>query len=88
MVGTGLLIAYRLPPGSQGGRGLSVAGLHRHDWGNIHFYFAWAFITLVVLHLGLHWKWFVKVAGQGSSLKLWAGLGGGLLIIFVFLVLL
>ncbi|KPJ69890.1 hypothetical protein AMJ44_01670 [candidate division WOR-1 bacterium DG_54_3] len=32
-------------------------GLHRHQWGNIHFYLSIAFVTLVIIHLLLSWKW-------------------------------
>lgn len=32
-------------------------GLHRHQWGNIHFYFSIAFVCLVVIHLILSWSW-------------------------------
>jgi len=34
-----------------------VWGLRRHDWGQVHFYLAAAFITLLVLHLVLNWTW-------------------------------
>lgn len=32
-------------------------GLHRHDWGDIHFYFSIAFTVLVIIHLILSWSW-------------------------------
>lgn len=32
-------------------------GLHRQDWLTIHFYLALTFITLVVVHIILHWTW-------------------------------
>lgn len=32
-------------------------GLHRHQWGNIHFYLSIAFVILVIIHLTLSWKW-------------------------------
>lgn len=32
-------------------------GLHRHDWGDIHFYFSIAFTILVIIHLNLSWSW-------------------------------
>ena len=65
---TGFIIKYILPPGT-GGRGQELHGgqgvghakallsLTRHQWGDIHFYFSVAFITLILLHLILHWTW-------------------------------
>jgi len=32
-------------------------GLHRHQWGNIHFYLSIAFTILVVIHLVFSWSW-------------------------------
>jgi len=39
-------------------------GLHRHQWGNIHFYLSIAFIVLVIIHLILSWKWIKSKARQ------------------------
>ena len=38
-------------------------GLHRHQWGNIHFYLSIAFTALVIIHLILSWKW-IKVKAR------------------------
>ena len=66
MVLTGLVMEYILPPGSGGagprpGRGAKeikeFLSLSRHDWGDIHFYLAIAFVVLMVVHLCLHWSW-------------------------------
>jgi hypothetical protein len=70
---TGFIMKYVLPPGSggrygrgfQGGRGLAESAeqirqfwsLGRHDWRDIHFYLAIAFIILVIIHIVLHWTW-------------------------------
>ncbi len=78
MSGTGLLLAYRLPPGSRGGRGLSALGLGRHEWGDIHTWLSYAFLTLIVLHLALHWRWFWQVAARRRSWPLLVGIGVGL----------
>ena len=68
LVVSGFIIKYILPPGT-GGRGQELHGgqglgrtkallsLTRHQWGDIHFYFSAAFITLILLHLILHWTW-------------------------------
>ena len=58
---TGLLLRYLVPAG--GGRGRWPAGepsffwLPRHDWRDLHFFFAAAFLLLAATHLLLHWKW-------------------------------
>ena len=87
MTGTGLMMAYRLPPGSQGGRGLTVAGLRRHEWGDIHLALSFAFVALIAVHLAMHWKWLVRVAGRESPARIWLGLGAGALIILMFLLI-
>jgi len=51
---TGLLMKYTLPPGS-GGK--VVWGLGRHAWGGVHFWAAAALLSLLVLHVALHWAW-------------------------------
>lgn len=59
VVGTGLIMAYRLPPG-RAGHGLSMLGWSRHEWGDVHLILAWVVIGLVVLHLLLHLEWLVR----------------------------
>lgn len=78
LVGTGFLIAYKLPPGSGGGEGrlgaiygsgLSVWGLTRHGWGDIHLILAFVLAGLIALHLVSHWQWIramAKVEGNPS----------------------
>ncbi len=39
-------------------------GLHRHDWGRIHFYLSIAFTVLIIIHLILSWKWIKAKAKQ------------------------
>ena len=74
MVSTGLLLKFVLPPGSGriemltqgGGRRHKVIdvfwGLTRHEWGEIHFFIAMAFVVLLVAHLVLHWSWIKATA--------------------------
>jgi hypothetical protein len=62
-----------LPPGSGGrqgfGTGLGAAerpvqllwGLTRHEWGDIHYWTAIVLMSVLALHLLLHWKWIVGV---------------------------
>jgi hypothetical protein len=44
-------------PGPGGDQVRQLLGLGRHDWGNIHFILASAFVLLIVVHLVLHWTW-------------------------------
>lgn len=60
LVETGLLLYFVLPPGS-GKQGLSLWGLSRHEWGDIHFWLSLAIIALIVLHVVLHWQWVCTV---------------------------
>lgn len=62
MIATGLLIKYQLPPGSRGGHGLTLWGLDRHEWGDVHFWMAVALAVLLVLHVALHWTWVIVVS--------------------------
>lgn len=87
MIGTGLLMAFRLIPGNRGGRGLEVWGWSRHEWGDLHTWISYLFIALVVLHLVLHWAWLAKCAASGHLWRLVLGLIVGLAIITAFLFL-
>jgi hypothetical protein len=65
---TGVIVRWVLPPGT-GGRGQALHGgrggehikqfasMTRHDWGTIHFYLALLFVSLMVVHIILHWSW-------------------------------
>lgn len=85
MAATGLLLAYRLPLGSRGGRDLLFLGLDRHGWGDIHLWLSFAFLFMAIVHLVLNWKWLQKVAASAGSWQLIAGLGFGLAVIAFFL---
>jgi hypothetical protein len=70
---TGSIMRWVLPPGSGGGQGrgfrggrgpavetqdlASLLGLGRHDWGDVHFVLAIVFLTLILIHILLHWTW-------------------------------
>ncbi|MFO7756631.1 MAG: DUF4405 domain-containing protein [Bacteroidales bacterium] len=62
MTGLGLLIKYILVPGSKRWEvydrnvDLTFLGLDRHGWGTVHLIIALLFITLLVLHIILHWR--------------------------------
>ncbi|UMB60704.1 DUF4405 domain-containing protein [Lutibacter sp. A80] len=59
---TGLLIKYRLVSGQEqiikyGNKvQLSLFGMDRHDWGEIHLIIGYILIGLLLLHIILHWK--------------------------------
>jgi len=65
---TGSIMKWILPPGTggygrgfRGGRGPGeikyLWSMTRHEWGAIHFYLAVLFVTLMVVHIILHWTW-------------------------------
>ena len=81
MAATGCLLAYRLPPGSRGGGGLTAWGWSRHDWGDLHLWNSYVFLVLVILHLALHWRWMWHVAGGRFRILFLAGLIGGALVV-------
>lgn len=72
---TGVLMRYLLPPGS--GRFASLWGLNRHEWGTVHFWISVAFLSVLAVHLLLHWRWIVHTLtgrpSENSGLR--AGLG-------------
>jgi hypothetical protein len=73
LAATGVIMRWVLPPGSGGGRGhgfrggrgfgpggdqvRQLFGLGRHDWGDVHFVLALLFVSLILVHLILHWTW-------------------------------
>lgn len=59
LTATGLLMHYILPAGS--GRFVALWGMDRHEWGAIHFWISIAFLSILALHLLLHWRWIVAV---------------------------
>ena len=62
IAGLGFLMKYVLLPGREStikyGRRveLSLLGLDRHDWGAIHLYLGFFLLTLLMLHIVLHWQ--------------------------------
>jgi hypothetical protein len=82
--GTGLLLAYRLPHGGEGGHALFL-GDGRHMWGEVHTWLAYAAIFVGTIHLLLNWQWLVKVAASKQPWCLGVGVVTVLLIVSVFL---
>ena len=74
LTATGVLMRYVLPPGS--GRFTTLWTLDRHGWGNIHFWLAISLLSVLVIHLFLHWRWIATVVkgrpreGSGARVAL------------------
>lgn len=103
LAGTGFLIAYKLPPGSGGGEGrfgamhgsgLSVLGLTRHGWGDVHLILAFVLAALIAVHLVSHWQWIRTMAkveggpsgGMRKAVMLVAALVSILFVVLPFLI--
>ncbi len=87
LAGTGLLFQYRLVPGFMGGRGLTVLGLSRHEWGTYHLWAAYLLLFLVLVHMALNFA-FIKNVIAAKKMWVMTGLGlAGLALIFGFLFL-
>ena len=66
LTSTGVLLVYILPPGS--GRSNTIWQLDRHEWGDIHFYFAVSFLAILSYHVIQHWRWILSlVKGKQRS---------------------
>lgn len=61
MISTGTLLKFTLPPRSGGD---SIWGLTRHQWGEIHYCLAVAFLLLMTVHLLVHFR-YIKSAVLG-----------------------
>jgi hypothetical protein len=62
MIATGYLLRFPLPPGTN--KTLTLWGLSRHQWGDIHFWISLGLLAVLVIHLVLHWNWIVTVIGK------------------------
>ena len=84
MLGTGLLLWIRLPPGQgrrHGGGHDSILSMTRHEWGDWHLYAGLAFVALCVAHLLMNLAWLRKIAMGSHALRFWVGIALGLGII-------
>ena len=80
---TGITLFWKLPPGREGGHGLTLWGLTRHEWGDIHAIAGLLFAVLVIAHLYLAWPWLKNAACKRRLRLVLAGLLTGLVIIIV-----
>ena len=81
VAGTGLLLHYRLVPGSRGGHGLSLLGLSRHEWGTYHLWAAYLLLALVLVHIALNYA-FIKncIAAKRTWVLVALGLIGAVIL--------
>jgi hypothetical protein len=70
----GFLMGFVLPKGPAALESAKYfLGLHRHQWGNIHFYLSIAFTTLVIIHLMFSWRW-IKSKSRQIFKKGWSSM--------------
>lgn len=84
----GLLLGLVIPKGPSAAENTKYfLNLHRHQWGNIHFYLSLAFILLIIIHLTLDWKWIKGRANnlfkKGWKAALTSTVAASILLIFV-----
>jgi uncharacterized membrane protein len=62
MIATGYILRFPLPPGTN--KSHALWGLTRHCWGSVHFWISAALLTVLLLHVVLHWQWLVSVVAK------------------------
>lgn len=82
---SGIVLHYLLPPRS--GRQVDMWGLHRHDWGQLHFWFAVGFFSVLIVHLLLHKHFIVSLIKGGPTQNLSLRFALGVIGLIVMLVL-
>ena len=65
LLSTGVLLHYIIPPRS--GQYYQVLGMSRHQWGDVHFMIAVAFVSVLVIHLILHRKYILHIFDRSSA---------------------
>ena len=87
LAATGALIHFVLPHGS---RHITLWGMNRHDWGEVHFWLAVSMIILMLVHIILHWGWIVSLfrGRDAEKSKLRAGVLLAILGFFVVIAVL
>lgn len=85
LMATGLFLRFILPSGS--GKNLSVWGLTRHEWGDVHFYIAVFIVAILSLHLVLHWRWIIcaiqNKPREGSGVRAVWGVAGLFILLLI-----
>jgi mono/diheme cytochrome c family protein len=70
MVGTGYILWFALPPGTN--RTHVLWGLLRHQWGAVHFWTSMTLLAILALHVALHWRWLVTGLSKRVGVAGWA----------------
>jgi mono/diheme cytochrome c family protein len=70
MVGTGYILWFALPPGTN--RTHTLWGLLRHQWGAAHFWISLTLLAVLAAHVALHWRWLVTGLSKRFGLTAWA----------------
>jgi hypothetical protein len=70
IVAIGVLLGFVIPRGpSAPEEAKYFLGLHRHQWGDMHLYFALVFVLVLVVHLILEWSWIKGKSRQFASAR-------------------
>jgi len=86
LIGTGLLIHYRLVPGFRGGHGLTLLGFDRHEWGTSHLWVSYVLIAFVVVHLVLNFAFVTNAIALRKRWLLAVLVAVGVAVVAFFLV--
>ena len=70
MVGTGYILSFALPPGTN--RTHVLWGLMRHQWGVVHFWTSAMLLAALAVHVALHWRWLVTGLSKRCGVAGWA----------------
>jgi mono/diheme cytochrome c family protein len=70
MVGTGYILWFALPPGTN--RTHILWGLLRHQWGTVHSWISVMLLAVLAVHVALHWRWLVMGLSKRFGVRAWA----------------
>jgi mono/diheme cytochrome c family protein len=70
MVGTGYILWFALPPGTN--RTHMLWGLLRHQWGAVHFWLSATLLAVLAVHVALHWRWLLTGLSRRFGIGAWA----------------
>lgn len=70
MVGTGYILWFALPPGTN--RTHLLWGLLRHQWGAVHFWMSATLLVVLAVHVALHWRWLLMGLSRRFGVGGWA----------------
>lgn len=78
LVASGYILWIVLPPGTNRTHGL--LGWLRHEWGSLHAWIALFLLSILAVHVALHWRWLTiaicKRLGLGGFVERRAALAG------------